>query len=135
MVEVSKVMEFGKVAFPPFNKKKACLVTANLSICQEVHALYKNGKWEETPIGELEVSVTAEVWNHIKTDCYVCGQCLEEVHSLYIENRELFNKIYGIWKRCHLKRLSSISKEDYDAIREILGENAFDMAVKKVKNN
>lgn len=90
----TKTIEFGKVAYN--GKKKANLVTIEVTL-----KIDKN-----KPI----FTSSGLVWNNIKTDCYMSGQCLDSVWTDYSQeliNPSLYKKILGLWKRNHLNDMNA----------------------------
>lgn len=48
--------------------------------------------------GRPVFSCSADVWNHLKTDIIMGGQCLDEIHL----NDPLFKTIRELWRKHHL---------------------------------
>jgi hypothetical protein len=63
-----------------------------------------------------EFSVCGTVYNHRKTDCYLAGQCLDEI-SKYI-NDPLFKEIYCLWEKYHLNSMHAGTPAQEKAIKE-----------------
>ena len=86
---IRKTIELGKVAYWGKSRSNMADVTIEL---REV----SNG---------VELSIMGGIWNHIHTDYYICGQCLDTI-AKYIETTT-FKRIYRLWKDYHLKTVDS----------------------------
>ena len=56
-----------------------------------------------------ELSICGEIWNHLKTDVFLSGQCLDDMPdfiSLWLVSRSKFERIREVWKRWHLNDLN-----------------------------
>lgn len=75
--------------------------------------------WElrTTGQGMLEFSACAEIWNPRGTDCYVCGQCVDEV-AAYFPNDAKAQAILQVWRRWHLNGLRAGSPRQMEYLRE-----------------
>lgn len=99
--EKDKKISFNKIAFQ--NKRKTNLVELTLGLSEpKIFKVYNKKAVYLEPQG-LGFSASGTVWNHIKTDCIMAGQCIDNIPSDQIENKELFYKIMDIWKKFHLK--------------------------------
>lgn len=103
-----KTFYFGKVAH--FSSRKINLIEVELN-------LRFGGNWAGN------VSICGGFWNGAHTDYVECGQCLDSIAQYSSrftpEKRALFNKLFGLWKRCHLKNWDDISEEDKAEILEL----------------
>ena len=75
-----------------------------------------------------EFSVCGDIWNHIHTDIYCGGQCLDEIYKFKKANRD-FRKVYGWWKEYHLNGMNAGTREQEKALkewRETQPENRYD---------
>lgn len=55
--------------------------------------------------GKAIFTASGEVWNHINTDIYMGGQCIDTIWDEYakdIEMPSLYKKIMTLWKKWHL---------------------------------
>lgn len=93
---IKKTIEFGKVAYWGKRRSNMADVTIELRECG-------NG---------VELSITGGIWNHIHTDYYTCGQCLDTMAE-YLGHNPTFKAVYRLWKNYHLKRV------DADVISEV----------------
>lgn len=96
---MKKTFEFGKVDYNGSGRKN-CLVTV------EVELKEKGGK--------PTFSACANVWNPRKTDIYMGGQCLDTIWSDFrsqLTDRNLFMKIYRLWKLYHLNDMNAGTQE------------------------
>ena len=71
---------------------------------------------------QLVFSVCGYIWNTKHTDIVCGGQCLDTINeykkSFNKENRELFEKVYRLWKLYHLNDMHSGTLEQENAIKE-----------------
>jgi hypothetical protein len=51
-------------------------------------------------------SMCGEVWNHIKTDIYMGGQCVDTIADLFPHDKKL-QRMRAIWKDWHLNDMKS----------------------------
>lgn len=59
------------------------------------------------PIQEYRVlTMSGSVWNHLKTDIYQGGQCLDYILELFPKNKRL-QRIVEIWKEWHLNDMNA----------------------------
>lgn len=61
-------------------------------------------------------SASACVWNKRHTDCYICGQCLDELNI----SDPNFIQIKALWKRNHLNDLNAGTERQETAIKDAL---------------
>lgn len=71
---------------------------------------------KEDSKGRPVISVICDVWNKNKTDCIICGQCLNEIEVH--KNKKLYNEIREIWKIWHLNDAKAGSPEQYQILSE-----------------
>jgi hypothetical protein len=94
--------------------------TAELEVKVEVRPQHiydcKTGKHY---MGELCFSVCGGIWNCRHTDYIVCGQCLDEIKKYVYINKSLFNEIYELWTKYHLKTQYQIPVEDWERIEKL----------------
>lgn len=96
-----KTFNFGKIAY-----------TSNRRTCAaEVTMEYRN-----TESGK-ELSICGAIWNNLHTDCYSCGQNLDEMKK-YLSHDKKFMRLYGLWKNWHLNGLNSGTAKQEAAIEE-----------------
>lgn len=86
---IRKTIELGKVAYWGKSRSNMADVTIEL---REV----SNG---------VELSIMGGIWNHIHTDYYISGQCLDTI-AKYIRT-PTFKRIYRLWKDYHLKAVDA----------------------------
>lgn len=60
-------------------------------------------------------SARGTIWNHIKTDCYCGGQCLDTIAE-YLGNNAEFMEIHRLWKLYHLNDMHAGTREQEAAI-------------------
>ena len=98
---IKKTIELGKVAYSGRNRSNMAEVTIELR-------RFGDG---------VELSIMGAIYNHIHTDCYTCGQCLDTIAE-YIGNNPTFKRVYRLWKDYHLK---TVTAEVIDEVYDILG--------------
>lgn len=81
----------------------------------------------------LELSFCGHIWNHLGTDCYSCGQNLDEMKK-YLADDPLFMRLYGLWKKYHLNGLNAGTKKQA-AMLEKAGIKGYDESVKYLKEH
>ncbi len=69
--------------------------------------------------GENMFSVCGGIWNCRHTDYITCGQCLDEIKKYVRINKTLFNEIYDLWTKYHLKTQDQIPDEDWKRIEKL----------------
>lgn len=94
------VISLPKIDFNNMGKKN-CPVELEVELEQE------NGKEVFTACGE--------VWNHIHTDIYCGGQCLDTLAE-YFQDNTLFQQIYCLWKLYHLNNMHAGTVKQEQAI-------------------
>ena len=72
------------------------------------------------------VAICGGFWNATKTDYVECGQCLDSIkrykHRFTKEKQALFDLLFGLWERCHLRTWEDITDEDKARINELMSE-------------
>ena len=113
-----KVFEFEKIDYMDRGRKDCPVsVTVELRECGGEEVLTRDGK----PTGEycnkyIEFSASGNIWNHLHTDIYRGGQCLDEI-AKYIKS-PVFRQIYDFWKKYHLNGMHAGTPEQEKAIAE-----------------
>lgn len=114
-------LNFGKVAYMSEKKNNPVDVTIELRSCggQETFTIDPVSR-EKTITGKtpeyIELSICGNIWNHLHTDIYCGGQCLDTI-AKYIHTPE-FKEIYKLWKRYHLNGMHAGTPEQEAAIKE-----------------
>jgi len=119
---ISKTFKFGKIAYQ--SKRKANLVDVTINL------YLREGN-------KIEFTASGRIWNHIHSDIYCGGQCLDEI-AQYVCTPE-FKAIYTLWKKYHLNSMHAGTEEqeefldeyfkaehiryDYSEAKKILEEN------------
>jgi hypothetical protein len=62
-------------------------------------------------------SMQAEIWNPRETDCYACGQCVEEV-AAYFPSDAKAQRMLAIWRDWHLNDMRAGSPAQEAWLRE-----------------
>lgn len=115
---IKKVIDFGKINYTGSGRRYPATVEIELRTCGgEPTFVIENG--EKKPTGKttpeyIELSICGNIWNTTKTDCYSCGQNLDEI-SKYIHTPE-FKKIYTWWKKYHLNGMNAGTPEQTEII-------------------
>lgn len=87
---IKKTFDLGKVAYT--GSRRTCPVEIELEL-------------RECDQG-IELSICGSIWNHIHTDCYRCGQCLDELKK-YVGGNPTFDRLYRLWKLYHNNGLNA----------------------------
>ena len=82
---IRKTIELGKVAY--YGKRRSNMADVTIEL-REV-------------FNRVELSIMGGIWNHMHTDYYTCGQCLDTIAE-YVHTAT-FKRIYHLWKDYHLK--------------------------------
>lgn len=98
-----KVLLFGKIAYRTNRKENEVEIDIEL---------YPNNKGLEV------LSICGIVWNKTNKKEKCSGQCLDTIKK-YI-NDPLFNEIYDLWKKYHMRDASFIPEKDMNRIKEII---------------
>lgn len=100
-------LKLGKIDYLGI-KKRSCPIDIEMEL-----DLRKNKEgfeyWEFTTHGN--------VWNHISTDIYCGGQCLDEIYDFRKADKD-FKKVYDWWKEYHLNDLKAGTREQERAVKE-----------------
>lgn len=98
------------------NGKRSCPVKVEMELSLRAN---KEGYeyWEFTARGK--------VFNHIGTDIYMGGQCLDEIYDFRKADKD-FKKVYGWWKNYHLNDLNAGTREQEQAIKEWKQTHTYD---------
>lgn len=103
---MKRTYELGKIDYLG-NGRKTCMVDLEVSY----------GEIESNP----HFSVCGDVWNNLHTDCYMCGQCVDEIAEMpEFKDNELVKELYRLWKLYHLKNMKSIPEDEQKKILELL---------------
>ncbi len=80
-------ISFGKIAY--YSTRRINEITINIELKNDC------------------ISLSGNIWNGSHTDCYSCGQNLDEIYEFknQLKNKELFEELYFYWKKYHLKKL------------------------------
>ncbi len=110
-VIAKKEISLGKIAYN--GKSKNCPVTVSLELRAVENAIH----WETgDKVNGIELSICGNIWNHIKTDCYSCGQNLDTI-AQYIKTPK-FKRIRQIWEQYHLNDMNAGTKKQAEAIEK-----------------
>ena len=98
---MKRIINFGKIDYLG-NGKKTCPVEVKIEL-------------RETDNGPV-FSVCGDIYDHIKTDVYCCGQCLNEIAEFVHD--PLFKEIHSYWKQYHLNDLHAGTSEQEKAVAD-----------------
>lgn len=65
--------------------------------------------------GKLEFSACGEVWNHLKTDIYMGGQCVDTLAALFPRDK-IAQRIRQTWEKYHLNGMNAGTPEQRRAL-------------------
>lgn len=103
-----RVFSFGKIAYS--SRRKINEVTLKIVLRD----------WNGYP----EFTVSAKVWNNIHSDIVAGGQMVDDLYNEFPEIRHsiLYETILRLWKKYHLKDISSIPAGDREVISLLFPE-------------
>lgn len=84
---IKRELNLGKVDYLGHGRRD-CAVTIEIEIRD------KDGKG-------LELSIVGNIWNHIRSDCYSCGQNQDDIRALFPHSKRV-QRLCDIWDRWHL---------------------------------
>ncbi len=132
--EKTKKISFGKVAFPPYQKKRSCEVEIELSLTTMSD-------------GRIRFSICGSIWNHLHTDIYSGGQICRTIKSLAkngeIKASPLLLEIIELWDKYHINDLCPGTPKQEEAVRQgfetgaikrFQKESFYDQAVRYLKS-
>ena len=97
MKTYTNTIKFGKIAYTGSIKRN--LVEVDLGL------VLRDGR-DGKP--QAVFTASAGVWNHLHTDMYVAGQCLDDIWEEYASQLAMpstYKEILRLWKRWHLNDL------------------------------
>jgi len=107
---MSKKFNLGKIDYLG-NGRKTCPVEIEVEL---------RGS-EEKP----ELSICGTVWNHKRTDCYLAGQCIDDLTE-YFKGNKLYNKLARLWRLYHLNSMHSGTEAQDKLVNEYLKDHDYD---------
>ena len=113
-----KVFDFGKIDYMDRGRKDCPVsVTVELRECGGEKVITQDGKSTEEHCNKyIEFSACGDIWNHLHTDIYRGGQCLDEIVK-YVKS-PVFRQIYTFWKKYHLNGMHPGTPEQEKAVKE-----------------
>lgn len=105
-MNATKIIKLGKIDYLGIGRK-TCPVEVSFEIRD----------WN----GYDELAICGDIYNHLHTDCYSCGQNLNTI-AKYIKSKK-FNEILRLWNAYHLHKWDNISAEDKKIISNIMFTN------------
>ncbi len=122
MEELKHTFNFGKIDYLNIGRK-TCPVKVDVEIRKrggEETFIYDPETGEKTVTGKtpeyFEFAATGWIYNHLKTDIYAGGQCLDTIAN-YVKS-PAFKTIYKIWKKYHLNSMHAGTPEQTKCIEE-----------------
>lgn len=100
-------LDLGKVDYL-HNGKKSCLIKINMDL-RLMKTIYDYEYWA--------FSVSGRIFNHIQTNIYCGGQCLDKIFNFKKADKD-FLKVYEWWKEYHLNDLNAGTEEQMKAVKE-----------------
>ena len=99
-------ISFGKIDYLGIGQK-TCEVTISIEL-------------KEKERGQKVLSVSGDIWNHIKSDIYSCGQNLDTIKEFrgQLNKPKLFDKVYCLWKLYHLNDSHAGPQKQEQAVKE-----------------
>ena len=101
---MEKTFKFGKIAYDSPNRKSN-LVTVDVRL-------------SEDKFGRPALGISDAIWNNLHTDIICGGQCLDDLAEYELENQQLFNFLYAMWKKYHLNDMHAGTPEQEEAINK-----------------
>lgn len=123
---MKKTFNFGKIAYTNANRK-ANPVTVDVRLERkggEQTFIIDRATGERTVTGRtpsyVELSICGDIWNTRNTDIVCGGQCLDTIAEYrdQLEEPELFDTIYDLWRKYHLNGMNAGTPEQEQAIAE-----------------
>ena len=113
-----KVFDFGKIDYMDRGRKDCPVsVTVELRECGGEKVVTRDGKSTGEHCNKyIEFSVCGDIWNHLHTDIYCGGQCLDKI-AKYVKS-PVFCQIYDFWKKYHLNCMHAGTPEQEKAVKE-----------------
>lgn len=121
---MKKTFNFGKIAYTDSNRK-ANLVTVDVCLERkggETTFTIDRKTGEKTITGKtptyVELSICGSIWNQRHTDVVCGGQCLDTIAECrnQLEEPEVFDELYNLWKNYHLNGMHAGTPEQEAAI-------------------
>lgn len=105
---MKKKIEFGKIDFCGTGRK-------NNDVDVEIELRQKED-------GKKVLLICGNIWNHIHTDIYCGGQCLDTIYH-FKKNNKTFLEVYDLWKKYHLNDMHAGTKKQEDFLKKYHKEN------------
>lgn len=120
---MKKTFNFGKIAYS--GKAKRNLVTVDVELRKrggETTFTIDRKTGEKTITGKtpayLELSICGCIWNSRQTNIECGGQCLDTIAEYrdQLEDPEVFDELYSLWKNYHLNGMHAGTPEQEAAV-------------------
>ena len=115
MEKKKATISFGKIAARDDSRINE--VTVNIELRQDKHG----------PV----FSASCDVWNSMRTDYVICGQCFDTVDDQIKYKRNLWDEIVELWRKHHLNDLHSGTPEQEDILVEKFGDDKQTFKIEK----
>lgn len=121
---IKKTKSFGKVDGYG-NGRKSCEVTLDLEIRLITKEKRLTSDPRKTASNILELSICGNLWNRLKTDVLMCGQCIDTLYNDFFKGVSDFKQIKSIWEKYHLNDMNSGTDKQSKLLKEmgIFGRN------------
>jgi len=116
--EKKRTIEICKVAYN--GKQKRNLVDLEISL-------------KEDKQGRYEFSASGNLWNHLQTDIYYGGQCIDSLAEEFPELLEYydFSEVRRLWKLYHLNTMNAGTIQQSDYLESKAGRQAVEAIIEK----
>ena len=123
---MKKTFNFGKIKYTS-QKKAVNLVTVDVELRRrggEITFTIDRKTGEKTITGKtpeyVELSICGSIWNSRHSDIVCGGQCLDTIakYKEQLEDKEVFETLYNLWKKYHLNGMHAGTPEQEDVIEE-----------------
>ena len=120
---MKKVLDFGKIDYNNSGRKN-CKVTIEVELREKEKG--------------LSLAISGNIWNPRGTDCYSCGQNIDEIAELFPYNKKV-QRIKEIWEQYHLNDLTPGTPKQEAFVKQWRKENnvvgwAYDEICTALKN-
>ena len=112
-----KKISLGKIAYSDWRKRN--LVVIEIELRQKDESF----NWDtlEKEVNPIELSICGEVWNAVKSDCLMCGQCIDEIAELLPTKK--VKRIREIWEEYHLNYLQAGTRKQNEILKKMTGKH------------
>lgn len=113
---MKKTFNFGKIDYMNRGKKDCAVdITIELEEKGGKKVFDRDGNFTGEYCNKyVEFTASGNIWNHLHSDIYCGGQCLDEIATFV--HAPKFKKIYNFWKKYHLNGLHAGTPEQEEKI-------------------